>query len=214
MLAETTKEAALTVDPAAARLMAEIERVDSQLQDAVAVHNDLHRQLGDCIARVNELTEVWNRYFLKHESLTKTYQQTGDERVRREINAIVPEANVVVEKTKAERSTHSRLDPAHANAKARMLDLAQQKDSLLDELRARHSYLEVQKSTKKERAVQHRDKETKVNVGKGFDRQTGQYTTDVRIINRDPSVDTHRHIVITEDTGEVIYDEERSDKKK
>lgn len=204
----------MAVDPIAARLMAEIERVDGQLQAAYAVHDDLHRQLNDCIARLNELTEAWNRHFVRHESLVNTYQQTRDERVRHEANAIVPEANALFGRMTAEKSTHGRLDPAHADAKSRMLDLARQKDNLLNELKTRHDYLVSQKSTSKERVVQHQDRETKVDVGRGFDQRAGQYTSDIRIINRDPSVDTHRHIVITEDTGEVIYDDERPDRKK
>jgi chromosome segregation ATPase len=193
--------------------MNEIERVDRELKNACAVHDDLHRQLDECISRHNAHAEADERLTQRFNSLSDTYERSGDARVIHDANALVPEINGLREKMNVERTTYGRLDPAHTDAKARMLDLAKQKDHLLSELKARHDYLKSQKSTKRERVVQHQDRATKVDVGRGFDRQTGQYTTDVLISNRDPSIDSHRHIVITEDTGDVIYDEERPDKK-
>lgn len=204
----------MAVDAVAERLMAQITSLDSQLQNAVAVHHDLHQQLDNCIKLANSLQGDWLRVKERMDSLDSEYQSSRNKSTLDSRNALVPGLNSLFDRVKEEFRKHDRLDPAHADAKARMIELAEQKDRLLGELRARASYLESQKSTSRERVVQSKSEKSKVDVGRGFDRRTGQYTTDVFVIDRDPDSGSHKHIVISEDTGEVLFDEDRPDKKK
>lgn len=137
----------MTGDLTVERLSAEITDIDSRLQDAFVVHDDLHSQLDTCITSHNDHVAARSRLIERYKKLADQYQHSGAESVRAEANGLVSEINALLETIQALEITHRNLEPAHNDARSLMVELADQKNRLNAELRATKKRLEGSTST-------------------------------------------------------------------